>query len=294
MSRSWIKLHTSLLDHAGLGRLPDSTRLIYVEALLLAGRTDDDGRVGPLEDVAWALRRPVEAVEAAIADLGGRLAVIDGEVYVRDWNDYQAKPPSAASEAVRERVAGYRGRVSAGNEAATTLHGGGNEVATTLHDAGNDIGNADVTPLEGEVEGETEREAEARTEPHCDAVASRARANGRNGAAAHRQRPPPSDEDPVTAHAQAFAATFHLDPATAVRAKQTLIWGHARRCADAGATVAEWTDWVAEKKRERTSDRRLVWGTILKAHNAAEAFLCERDAQRAEVRPRDSEGDFAQ
>lgn len=71
----WLKLHTSLLDDLRFMRLSDGARALYLTLYLLAGRADAGGLIvigedaASAEDIAYAIRRSLEHVEAQLTEL---------------------------------------------------------------------------------------------------------------------------------------------------------------------------------------------------------------------------------
>jgi len=55
-AKYWLKLYHEMLDDPKVARLPDSSYRRFIECLLLAGDTDDNGRLPPIPDMAWRLR----------------------------------------------------------------------------------------------------------------------------------------------------------------------------------------------------------------------------------------------
>lgn len=55
-SKYWLKLYHEMLDDPKVARLPDSSYRRFIECLLLAGETDKNGILPPIEDMAWRLR----------------------------------------------------------------------------------------------------------------------------------------------------------------------------------------------------------------------------------------------
>lgn len=91
MSREWVKLYTSMLLHADTQSLDGDAFKAWVNIILLAGTIDDGGRVGAPRDVAFAVRVSTADLDRVVKALDGRLVDRDGQLHVRDWNDWQAK-----------------------------------------------------------------------------------------------------------------------------------------------------------------------------------------------------------
>jgi hypothetical protein len=101
MSRDWVKLHTCILDDPDINDLPPEIGWAWARMLAMAGRTEDSGRIGERRTVAYVLGVSVDVVDAAVAALGGRIVERDGELWFRDWADWQVASG-------RERVAKWR------------------------------------------------------------------------------------------------------------------------------------------------------------------------------------------
>jgi hypothetical protein len=111
VSRPWVKLSTDILDHFELDAVSPLAFKVYVKAIALAGRVDDDGRLGPIARVAYRLRLDEATLRAALDELDGRIVEADGVLHVRDWADHQPpsrKPEPAGQVAARKRA--QRGR----------------------------------------------------------------------------------------------------------------------------------------------------------------------------------------
>mgnify|MGYP000856273258 CR=1 FL=1 len=71
----WLKFRTNLLDNPRFGRLTDLAKALYFEVYLLAGKSDAGGLVlagdepASADEVAYILRRPVDAVQAGLTEL---------------------------------------------------------------------------------------------------------------------------------------------------------------------------------------------------------------------------------
>src|SRR3989337_441533 len=56
MKRSWIKLYVEILDDPKIGTLPVSLKWRFVELLLVAAESDENGILPPVTQLAWRLR----------------------------------------------------------------------------------------------------------------------------------------------------------------------------------------------------------------------------------------------
>jgi hypothetical protein len=109
----WVKLFIDMLDDHKIGKLPRSTRLRFVELLLIAGECDADGGLingdAPmnLEDIAWRLRDTAEAVGSDIAKLtaAGVLSDDSGVLCITNFSKRQGRSQSDKRAQWRERKA---------------------------------------------------------------------------------------------------------------------------------------------------------------------------------------------
>jgi hypothetical protein len=101
VSRDWVKLYVGILDDPRFGSLSPAAGWAWVRMLALAGRNDDGGRLGSLDQIAWVLHETPEAVGAAVAELGGWITERDGQLYVRDWSEWQ---PASSTERWRKHA----------------------------------------------------------------------------------------------------------------------------------------------------------------------------------------------
>jgi len=111
MSRPWVKLQTGILDHFELDAVSPDAFKVYIKALALAGLVDEDGRLGPIAEVAYRLRIDEGTLQGALTELNGRILEVDGQLVVRDWLDHQSpsRTPEPA-EQVAERKRRQRDR----------------------------------------------------------------------------------------------------------------------------------------------------------------------------------------
>ena len=71
----WLKFRTNLLDDPRFGRLTDLAKALYFDVYLLAGKSDAGGLVlagdepASADEVAYILRRTVDAVQAGLTEL---------------------------------------------------------------------------------------------------------------------------------------------------------------------------------------------------------------------------------
>lgn len=111
MSRLWIKLWVDMLADPKVARLPDWQWRKFVECLMLAGSHDDNGKLQPVDEMAWMLHLAPEKVEEALQSLS-RVGVVrretDGSWLVVNFNKRQDSPS-------KERTRNWRKRHSDGH-----------------------------------------------------------------------------------------------------------------------------------------------------------------------------------
>jgi len=80
----WLKFRTNLLDDPRFGRLTDLAKALYFDVYLLAGKSDAGGLVlagdepASADEIAYILRRPVDVVQAGLAELqAGKFVDLD-------------------------------------------------------------------------------------------------------------------------------------------------------------------------------------------------------------------------
>jgi DnaD/phage-associated family protein len=119
--RYWIKLYTEIVRDPKMGRLTDRQFRTCINLFALAGTVDEDGKLPPVEDMAWHLRMD-DADLTADLEVLARVNIVeqtDGAWIVRKWAERQAKAPSDEPERVAQRVRNYRERKR--NENVTPL-----------------------------------------------------------------------------------------------------------------------------------------------------------------------------
>lgn len=92
-SKYWIKLYHEIIDDPKMARLSDRLYRRLIELFLLAGEINDDGRLPPIEDMAWKLRRDVEELTDDLFDLEKfefLHEITAGEWYVTNFAKRQA------------------------------------------------------------------------------------------------------------------------------------------------------------------------------------------------------------
>jgi len=103
----WIKLYIEVLDDPKMGRLPDHLWRRAVELFLLAGKCGDDGRLPPVEEIAWSLHTDEASVLEDLRALEalGIVHAVDPQAWV--VTNFRERQQSESSERVRR----YRERV---------------------------------------------------------------------------------------------------------------------------------------------------------------------------------------
>jgi hypothetical protein len=111
--RQWVKWHTKVLTEPKVLRLNDKQFRVFANVIALAGYLDDEeGRLGPTEDVALHLRLSVTKTGAALTELcaAGIVILRENVWFLKNWNEYNGKPTSDRKENVLERVHKHRGK----------------------------------------------------------------------------------------------------------------------------------------------------------------------------------------
>lgn len=68
-SNFWIKLYHEILHDPKMTEMSDSLWRRTIELFLLAGETDKDGLLPPIEEIAWFLRGHTEAIKYELGEL---------------------------------------------------------------------------------------------------------------------------------------------------------------------------------------------------------------------------------
>ena len=121
MARDWIKLYTCILDDADINGLSPETGWAWARMMAMAGRNEDNGRIGTVKNVAYVLHTAPDIVARAVADLDGRIVEDDdGQLWFRDWRDWQSQSDRERQRASRANRAGAEQAVQP--EPVTTGH----------------------------------------------------------------------------------------------------------------------------------------------------------------------------
>ena len=107
-SKYWIKLYHEVLDDPKMGRLSDRLWRRTIEVFLLAGDTDEEGKLPALDDMAWRLRIIPEELEADLIELQrvGIVLLAAGVWSVGNFEERQR--PSTSTERSRRHRAMQR------------------------------------------------------------------------------------------------------------------------------------------------------------------------------------------
>ena len=106
MARDWVKLWTCITRDPYINGLDPAHGWNWTRMLALAGDREDRGRIGTVCEVAYVLRVDEADIHATVAALDGRIEDRDGELYFRDWHDWQVASNKERQAAWRERQTG--------------------------------------------------------------------------------------------------------------------------------------------------------------------------------------------
>ena len=103
----WLKAPVSRLDDPRWGKLSDHFYRRLHEFYYFAGRVGDNGRLPPVDDMAWTLRSDAEAVQEDLAALAeqGYLSNRSGSWYVNEFEESQAPEDRTGAERKRRQRA---------------------------------------------------------------------------------------------------------------------------------------------------------------------------------------------
>jgi hypothetical protein len=110
MAEGWLKLSISLCQNPKVMHLTSDLFKVWVCLLVEAKRLNEDGLLPPIGRLAFTLHTTEDKMQRAVEALTEARLVDRAErgLVVHDWSEWQAGPPSAHRDAVRERVARYR------------------------------------------------------------------------------------------------------------------------------------------------------------------------------------------
>jgi hypothetical protein len=159
VSKPWFRLYHDLADDPKVMRLKPAAFRSWIVLLCLACR--NDGRLPPVEDIAFTLRTDEDAVERIIAELmlAGLIDEIDGILRPHNWDGRQYQSDVDKTAAERKRRQRQRDR-----EAADTR----DTDRDTNRDVERDM-NLDDTRTE---------QTRADTDPEAERITSQGRAEG--------------------------------------------------------------------------------------------------------------------
>jgi hypothetical protein len=125
--RQWAKLHTKILTEPKVLRLTDQQFRCFINLIALAGYIDDAGRLGTAEDIAMHLRLSEAKTGARLDELEavGIALSLNSVWFLKNWDEYNGRPPSDDKAAVRERVTRHREnkvKRPISNDEVTPLH----------------------------------------------------------------------------------------------------------------------------------------------------------------------------
>lgn len=92
-SRYWEKLWHDILDDNKLGPLPGELKWRFVQLIILAGQTGEDGRLPDVPDMAWRLRLTEDQLRSDLPTLARRELIeldADGRWFVTNYAKRQA------------------------------------------------------------------------------------------------------------------------------------------------------------------------------------------------------------
>lgn len=199
MARDWVKLHTRLLDDADINGLSAETGWTWTRMMVLAGRNEDNGRIGTAKNAAYVLHTTVAVINAAVAELDGRVTVAeDGELWFRDWQDWQ-------SQSERERQRAHRaGKVDVTADEQPEPVTDGHDLSRPVTDGHVSERSSSSKPDETSSE-ETSQEDSPSGEGTAPAVAAPA-------SATEPDEPAPPKREPLGPGAKLFKALTHASP----------------------------------------------------------------------------------
>ncbi|MGN6561975.1 MAG: hypothetical protein ACTHMU_04880 [Thermomicrobiales bacterium] len=182
LAMKWFRFYSDALENPKVQRLPSDLFKTWVNLLCLANKQDERGRLPSVEDMAFALRLPVEVVVNHLADLTERGLIEAGDDGHRphQWGQWQRK-----SDDVTSRVNEYRARERAADSAesgATTEQSARTATVTTPQVTTSNGRSKDETlqvtgsqqksqrghnvlDTDTDTESEAERESDAETSP---------------------------------------------------------------------------------------------------------------------------------
>jgi hypothetical protein len=149
----WIKLYLEILEDSKMGRLPDRLWRRVIELFVLAGRTNEDGKLPDTPEIAWSLRQPTDDIDIDLKQIEstGIIQRIPSGWMVTNFSKRQGPSP------VNERVKSYRDRQR------QDQYYGNNDVTNSYTPVTPSL-QTRYTESESESESESEAESEAEAE----------------------------------------------------------------------------------------------------------------------------------
>lgn len=89
MTPEFAQIHTCILRDPNINGLRPESGWNWVRLIVLAKTNKDLGRIGTVVEAAYVLHVTVESIQQTILDLDGRIDERDGQLYIRDWADWQ-------------------------------------------------------------------------------------------------------------------------------------------------------------------------------------------------------------
>ena len=268
MAREWVKLHTSMLGHAATMMLPPEAFKCWIVLLMMAGMTDDEGRAGTLDELAYSLRCSRDDAARLVGMLGGRANVARNVVTIRDWDEWQPRPdPTNAERQARHRaklkVEGVTASNGVSNAAADAP---GNEVGADAGNAGSNSASNDACNAGSNDAGNGATRAR---DPYTQSEEPREPKPLTPRAPKPRAAPKPDRRAERKPLYDAYCQAFGL-PEGGGR-HRSLAGEFDRDCSTAGATADEFAAFV--KERKGVGD----WSRFITVSNVTRKFLAWRD-----------------
>jgi hypothetical protein len=258
MARDYVKLHTCILDDPDINELPPTSGWIWTRMLALAGRREDGGRIGEVREIAYVLRVTADDVWQAVADLGGRVVERDGQLWFRDWGEWQPASSSERGRAFRQANAANETERDQTDRTPPNVRAR----AQPNHKPTRKQERTD-TPLPTGVRQPSGRDGErSDTSP----------AGKPAGVSRGKREAKPTEPKPLW---DAFCEAWHLPPGGGRH--KGLAGEFDRDCIAAGASVEEFREFWSVCLADGS------WGEYVQVHNTTTRFLAWRDRRGAEA-----------
>lgn len=89
MTPEFAQIHTCILRDPNINGLSAESGWNWVRLIVLAKSLRDRGRIGTADEAAYVLHVSPESITQTVCDLGGRITEHDGQLYIRDFSDWQ-------------------------------------------------------------------------------------------------------------------------------------------------------------------------------------------------------------